>query len=208
MKKILLLFIWCFSGVSAEGQQSLQLEVNEVWNSDAPTKSRALTWYFVDGASSGYALRMGHLSSEEELDHRTENMDLVQLDMVKRWHTSRVKKVTMYGDFGITGMLMNEKYNNYFGCCSFSCDCLIAVPTNQPKNVRGQQYGGFDYTYKDQSYALFFLPGATAGGGIDINLTTHFYLGLQCRMNAYYWAGRKKGLSYVHAGLSAGFKFN
>ena len=110
---------------------------------------------FQSNLNSGYGLRLNYGNTEDEIDYISVKSKLLYLDVTKRWYSLRTKKVSIYGDLGISGMLRNER-DNYWGCF-----CICFGPENSMGSHRAKEYGGHDYNFKEENYTLFILPGAT-----------------------------------------------
>lgn len=206
MREVFTLLFFVFIGCSAYAQQAFQLGLSLVHGYHDPGKNIALSWYLSDGAPKGHVLRLSYMTTSDEKnsnDYYALQSNAIQLDVAKRWYGSRLKKINAYIEMGITGMAKNE-----WSTLNFGCDCIFApITIDTGLRSHAENYGGHHYTIYDSDYVLFFLPGATAGGGIDVNIGKHSYLGIHSRANIYFWAGKKKLLSYLLYGLNTGYRF-
>jgi len=209
MKKSLLLFglSLCFS-LSLFAQHSIQLETGFTKGANNPGKSFSLSWFAVEGLLSGGALRLNYMNATEEVDyHWLKNQeDILQIDVIKRWHSDLDKRVTLFLEVGLSGMVLDsEVLYGVYDCLCLGCEC--AFPISEPFFPSQEEGMGISYTYKDRDHQLSFLPGSTIGTGVDVNLTKRFFVGLHYRGNAYYQYGSKDVIYYVTTALSAGFRF-
>lgn len=220
IKKITLSLLSLLFVFSLGAQQSIQGEWGYTWGPDNPKSAFSLSWINAEGLLSGSVVRLNYTNSTNEdnnayyyyyYENYLLRRDILQLDIAKRWHSSLEKRVSYYVETGLSGMLMDNPLgysfdDGYNPCCEF-CDCLFSPITVPSYNNYGNGEASYGYTRKDRQYEVAFLPGATVGAGLDVNLTKHFYVGAHTRVSSYYEIGTKKLMHYFRGGLNAGFRF-
>lgn len=214
-KSLLFLGLSLCLSLSLIAQQSVQVEYGVSRGTQKNAESISLSWHRNDALKSGHVIRMNYDKSVSDNKQKIKSRSL-QLDVAKRWHSSLDKKMKLYLEGGLSGIIINSqnqwnRENPYQYDLIAVTDCVFCLTSSEnfgpTEFIFTEENSLLLYDNNKKPYALNIMPGATFGGGMDINLSQSFYMGLHYRMNVYYWVGENELLFYMRYGLNAGFMF-